>query len=182
MPEKREKRTKLDRNEQNAIKSAIGTVLVAEQPSISVSNGLRHSFFTRKSKAPRKTRITNWPPTIACCRKSVEQSLMNWDTHPTTSSVYAHLFTFFQKHAHLCGKQLFRKAILAQLPERLRTEERYRRRIKRLPKKHLFVILASEIASSMVYRENHEADFLGVLQSPLQRSFEDQVELNRDKV
>jgi len=39
-----------------------------------------------------------------------------------------------------------------------------------------------EIASSMVYRENREADFLGVLQSPLQRSFEDQVELNRDKV
>ena len=39
-----------------------------------------------------------------------------------------------------------------------------------------------EIASSMVYRENREADFLGVLQSHLQRSFEDQVELNRDKV
>ena len=39
-----------------------------------------------------------------------------------------------------------------------------------------------EIASSMVYRENREADFLGVLQSPLQRSFEDQVELNVAKV
>jgi len=39
-----------------------------------------------------------------------------------------------------------------------------------------------EIASSIVFRENHEADFLDVLQSPLQRSFEDQVELNRDKV
>jgi len=54
MPEKGEKRTKLDRNEQNAIKSAIGTVLVAEQPSISVSNGLRHSFFTRKSKGTKE--------------------------------------------------------------------------------------------------------------------------------
>lgn len=92
------------------------------------------------------------------------------------NSHYAQLFTFFQKHAHLCGKPLFRKAILAHLPEMLRTEERYRRRIKRLPEKYLFAILASEIASSMVYRENREADFLGVLQSHLQRSFGDHVD------
>jgi len=75
---------------------------------------------------------------------------MKRDTQPTTSSVYAHIFIFFQKHAHL-------------------------------PEKYLFAILASEIASSMVYRENREADFLAVLQSLLLRSFEDQVELNIDK-
>ena len=92
---------------------------------------------------------------------------MNQDTQPTTSSIYAHLFAFSQKHPHL--------------PESLYTEERYRRRIKRLPEKYLFAILASEIASSMVYRENREADFLAVLQSLLLRSFEDQVELNIDK-
>ena len=39
-----------------------------------------------------------------------------------------------------------------------------------------------EIASSMVYRENREADFLAVFQSHLLRSFEDQVELNIDKL
>lgn len=126
-------------------------VLVIAQPSNSASNGLQHSFFTRKLKATRKTTITNWPSTIACCIKSVKQSLMNRDTQPTTSRVYAHLFIFFQKHAHL-------------------------------PEKHLFAILASEIASSMVYRENREAGFLAVLQSHLQHSFEDQVELNIDKV
>ncbi len=76
---------------------------------------------------------------------------MKRDTQPTTSSVYAHIFIFFQKHAHL-------------------------------PEKYLFAILASKIASSILYRENREADFLGVLQSHQQCSFENQVELNRDKV
>jgi glutamate dehydrogenase len=84
---------------------------------------------------------------------------------------YARLFTFFQKHAQLCGKPLFRRAILAHLPKMLRSEERYRRRLKHLPEKYLFAILASEIASSMVYRENREADFLGMLEGHLYRSF-----------
>lgn len=44
------------------------------------------------------------------------------------------------------------------------------------PQKELFAILASETASSMVYRENREADFLGMLQGPLQRSFKEQQE------
>ncbi len=92
------------------------------------------------------------------------------------NSHYAHLFTFFQKHSHLCGKPLFRRAILAHLPKMLRTEERYRRRLKLLPEKYLFAILASEIASSMVYRENREADFLGVLQGHLQRRFGEHIE------
>jgi glutamate dehydrogenase len=83
---------------------------------------------------------------------------------------YARLFAFFQKHAHLCEKPLFRRAILSHLPKMLRDEERYRRRLKTLPDKYLFAILASEIASSMVYRENREADFLGMLQGHLQRS------------
>ncbi|MDT8443265.1 MAG: NAD-glutamate dehydrogenase [Desulfuromonadales bacterium] len=86
---------------------------------------------------------------------------------------YARLFAFFQKHAHLCSKPLFRRAILAHLPHMLQAEERYRRRLKRLPEKYLFAILASEIASSMVYRENREADFLGMLEGHLQRSFGD---------
>ncbi len=92
------------------------------------------------------------------------------------NSHYAHLFAFFQKHSHLCGKPLFRRAILAHLPKMLRTEERYRRRLKLLPEKYLFAILASETASSMVYRENREADFLGVLQGHLQRSFGEYIE------
>jgi glutamate dehydrogenase len=92
------------------------------------------------------------------------------------NSHYAHLFDFFQKHPQLCTKPLFRRAILAHLPKMLRTEERYRRRLKQLPEKYLFAILASETASSMVYRENREADFLGVLQGHLHRSFGEQIE------
>ena len=101
--------------------------------------------------------------------QKIRRTVIDEPGHTTDNleSLRASFHFFCQKHAHP--------------PERLHTEGRYRRRIKRLPEKYLFAILAGEIASSMVYRENREAVFLAVLQSYLQRSFEDQVELNIDK-
>lgn len=70
---------------------------------------------------------------------------------------YARLFSFFQQHPDLCSKPLYRKAILAHLPRLLVSVPRYRSRIKGLPVKYLYAIMASEIALSMVYR-NDPAD------------------------
>ena len=70
---------------------------------------------------------------------------------------YARLFSFFQQNPNLCAKPLYRKAILAHLPRLLVSMPRYRTRIKGLPVKYQYAIMASEIASSMVYR-NDPAD------------------------
>ncbi len=67
---------------------------------------------------------------------------------------YARLFRFFQSRPELPLQPPYRRAILGHLPRMLREEPRYSRRIRRLPQKYLSAILAAQIGSSMVYREN----------------------------
>jgi glutamate dehydrogenase len=83
---------------------------------------------------------------------------------------YARLFTFFQRHPELCGEPIFQRAILSHLPLMLR-DDAYRDRIGRLPPKCLYAILAAEIASSLVYRGDREADFKEMIKGHLTRNF-----------
>ncbi|GAB4232586.1 MAG: NAD-glutamate dehydrogenase [Deltaproteobacteria bacterium] len=76
---------------------------------------------------------------------------------------YARLFDFFRSHPELPGRGAYRRAILSHLPRLLRENARFRRRIPRLPAKYRFAILASEIASTIVYRGGFEHDFGGDL-------------------
>ncbi len=87
---------------------------------------------------------------------------------------YARLFAFFQEHAELCAEPLFRRAIAAHLPRLLREDSRYLSRIGNLPAKYLSAILASEIASSIVYRGDREAEFAAMLRGHLERNFAEQ--------
>ena len=82
---------------------------------------------------------------------------------------YARLFSFFQKRPHLCDEPLFRQAICNHLPHILADE--YRERIASLPPKYLYAILAAEIASSLVYCGDREADFEEMLKGHLARNF-----------
>ncbi len=83
---------------------------------------------------------------------------------------YARLFGFFQKHPELCDEPLFKKAIEAHMPTMVRTNSKYRGRIKNLPPKYRYAILASEIASSLIYRGDSEANFIEMLRGHLVRS------------
>jgi len=85
------------------------------------------------------------------------------------NALYARLFAFFQGHAELCLQPLYRQAILKHLPRLLRDTPAYRQRIRKLPAKYIYAILAAEIASSMVYQGNREADFAGMIKGHLQR-------------
>jgi len=84
---------------------------------------------------------------------------------------YARLFAYFQQHPELSGKPLCRKALLAHLPKLLRETPRYRKRLSQLPEKYRAAILASEIASSLVYHQDSEADYEQQLNRHLQRYF-----------
>ncbi len=84
---------------------------------------------------------------------------------------YARLFRFFQERPELCLQPLFRRAILSHLPRMIREEPRFRKRINRLPRKYLYAILATEIATSMVYRGDQEADFADTLRIFVARNF-----------
>jgi len=84
---------------------------------------------------------------------------------------YARLFDYFQKRPELASKPLYRKALLAHLPKILRETPRYRKRIAQLPPKYMAAILASEIASSLVYQQDREADYEQMLAGHLHRHF-----------
>jgi glutamate dehydrogenase len=87
------------------------------------------------------------------------------------NGLYARLFRFFQGHPELCLRPLFRRAILNHLPRLLAETPAYRRRIGGLPAKYLYAILAAEIASSLVYRGDQEADFAEMVRGHLLRNF-----------
>ena len=87
------------------------------------------------------------------------------------NSHYARLFNFFQQRPHLCDQPLFRQAILSHLPRLLREEPQYSQRVKNLPAKYRYAILAAEIASSLVYCGDREADFEEMLKGHLARNF-----------
>ena len=84
---------------------------------------------------------------------------------------YATIFRFFQNRPQLCLQPVYRRAILSHLPRMLREEPKYNRRIKNLPPKYLFAILAAEIGSSLVYHSDREADFESTIKGHLLRNF-----------
>jgi glutamate dehydrogenase len=82
---------------------------------------------------------------------------------------YAHLFNYFQKNPELCNKPLYRKAILLHLPKILSKREQFRKRIDDLPEKIKYAILASEIASSLVYKTNEDLMYCSMIEGHLSR-------------
>ena len=82
---------------------------------------------------------------------------------------YERLFSFFQARPEWVDKPLSRKMILNHLPDMLKEDSRLRARAKRLPPKIKAAILASEIATSIVYRGGWEPDFESQLQGFLKR-------------
>jgi len=80
---------------------------------------------------------------------------------------YSRLFSFFQQNPFLCKKPLYRKAILQHLPRLIGKTSHFRKRIDALPEKIKYAILASEIASSMVYMGNEEANYIEMVEGHL---------------
>ena len=87
------------------------------------------------------------------------------------NSHYAKLYDYFQKNPKLSEDPIFQKAVYSHLPKFLRSKAKYRQRIKNLPLKYLYAIQASEIASSLVYRCDRDADFEEMLKGHLVRTF-----------
>ncbi len=82
---------------------------------------------------------------------------------------YARLFQYFQQHPELRDKPLYRQALARHLPRILIEEPRFRRRLGSLPAKIHSAILASETASSLVYRGDDESDYAAAIERHLRR-------------
>ena len=84
---------------------------------------------------------------------------------------YAALFEFFQRRPELCLESPYRHALFAHLPRILREHPKYRMRVSKLPGKYRSAILASEIASAIVYRGGFERNFEEDLKGYVSRTF-----------
>ena len=85
------------------------------------------------------------------------------------NSEYARLFNYFSSHPQLFQRSHYRQVILQHLPQLLREQRRFSERIDRLPIKIRAAILASEVASTTVYRGDEESDFAEIVDLRLQR-------------
>lgn len=85
------------------------------------------------------------------------------------NAYYAKLFNYFNKNLELCDQPRYRTAILKHLPKMLTTNKNFSERISGLPDKYKAAILASEIASSMVYSGDEEANFLYMVDGHLSK-------------
>ena len=72
---------------------------------------------------------------------------------------YAVLFDFFQQNGGLAAEPMFERVIFRHLPAFVRDWVVCRERVKDLPPKIKYAILASEIASSIVYHGGWEGNF-----------------------
>ena len=85
------------------------------------------------------------------------------------NNLYTRLFDFFSLRPELCLQAPFRQAITSHLPRMLQETAQYRQRVSKLPQKYLCAILASEIASSLVYSGSRDADFEDMIRRHLAR-------------
>jgi glutamate dehydrogenase len=83
---------------------------------------------------------------------------------------YARLFALFQDQPEISDQSLFRKVILNHLPAFIRQTPKYKARVKKLPPKIKYAILASEIASFIVYQGGWEVDFITRLREYLKEN------------
>lgn len=84
---------------------------------------------------------------------------------------YSRLFSFFQDRPELADQPIFQKAILGHLPAFIQKTPRFRTRIKSLPPKIKYAILASEIGSAIVYRGGWEPQFESRLKTYLKEQY-----------
>ncbi len=84
---------------------------------------------------------------------------------------YNELFTYFQAHPELVRHNRFRPVLLAHLPAFISDNRKYRLRLRRLPPKYRYAMLASELASTIVYQGGWEVDFGSSLKEYVKKHF-----------
>ncbi|WP_020560684.1 NAD-glutamate dehydrogenase domain-containing protein [Thiofilum flexile] len=81
---------------------------------------------------------------------------------------YAKIFAYFQKNPELVNRPDYIHAILLHLPRMIATDPFWKGRVERLPNKLKFAILASKLASQLVYEGNDDTVYADMIASQVQ--------------
>ena len=83
----------------------------------------------------------------------------------------AELFRLFQSRPNLARESRYQHALLAHVPRMIREDPEPCRRVERLPQKYVSAILAAEIGTTMVYREELRPDYEAALDAYVRQMF-----------
>lgn len=78
------------------------------------------------------------------------------------------MFAYFQANPHLVHEAAYKQAMLAHMPALIQTEQ-FKDRIERLPEKVKYAILASKLASSMVYFGDDNTVYGDIIEAQVKR-------------
>ncbi len=81
---------------------------------------------------------------------------------------YARIFDYFQANPELCNKPLYLNAMLLHMPKLIGANDDFKNRIQNLPEKVKYAILASKLASAMVYDADDNSLYAGMINSQLE--------------
>ncbi len=82
---------------------------------------------------------------------------------------YARMFAFFQAHPEKVAEPSYRHAMLQHMPTLLREHETFRERVGQLPEKVKYAILASKLASAMVYFGDDNSTYADIIEAQIRR-------------
>lgn len=81
---------------------------------------------------------------------------------------YARMFAYFQANPNLVHESAYKQAMLTHMPALIQTEA-FKERIDRLPEKVKYAILASKLASSMVYFGDDNTVYGDIIEAQVKR-------------
>ena len=82
---------------------------------------------------------------------------------------YARMFEFFQSNPERCSLPDHQAALLSHMPAMIQNDPQLHNRIDRLPEKVKYAILASKLASAMVYAGNDDSLYQDLIDAQLKR-------------
>ncbi|MGB0845587.1 MAG: NAD-glutamate dehydrogenase domain-containing protein [Thiolinea sp.] len=82
---------------------------------------------------------------------------------------YAKMFAYFRSRPELVTQERYQRAMLQHLPALINEKSLYRERLGQLPEKVKYAILASKLASAMVYFSDDDAVYEDLIEAQLNR-------------
>ncbi len=77
---------------------------------------------------------------------------------------YAQIFEYFQNNPELCDQPQYLNAMLLHMPRSIGSNPQFKERVKNLPEKVKFAILASKLASAIVYENDTSGMYAGMIE------------------
>lgn len=78
---------------------------------------------------------------------------------------YARIFEYFQANPELCNESVYSNAMLLHMPHIIGATEHFRNRVQNLPVKVKYAILASKLASAIIYEGDTQSIYGGMIET-----------------